>query len=156
MNIRSSMISLALTLGLAACALPGSGLNQDQRQTQGQGQDWLVRSPDELLNSRWRLEDLGGRGTLDRVPLTLQFGPAGRLSGHAGCNGYMGGVQRAGGGVRIGPLASTRKACDEAVMIQETSFLQALEAGVRLRQRGDELLIDRPTPEAPLRLRREP
>lgn len=152
MKLRLRLLCVVAPVALAACALIGSPAGVDRPP----GEGWSQRSPDELVNTRWRVEDLGDRGILDRVVLTVQFGPAGRLSGHAGCNSFMGGVQVTQGQLKIGPLASTRKACPEAVMHQEAAFLLSLESGIRLRQRADDLLIDQPAPKAPLRLRREP
>jgi putative lipoprotein len=56
----------------------------------------------------------------------------GQLSGSAGCNSYSGTyVTTSVGGVnkiRIGPLASTRMMCEEAVMEQEQTYLAALQS----------------------------
>jgi heat shock protein HslJ len=58
--------------------------------------------------------------------LTAVF-TADAVSGSAGCNDYNGPYKLDGSKVTIGPLASTRKACEQAVMDQEQEFLTALQ-----------------------------
>jgi heat shock protein HslJ len=48
-----------------------------------------------------------------------------------------------GKGVKIGPLAATRKACAEDVMKQERELLAALEAAVTWAVEGDTLDMHR-------------
>lgn len=63
--------------------------------------------------------------------LTLEF-KAGTVSGASGCNRFHGPYKTGEGAqanhVSIGPLATTRMMCDEAVMVQEREFLVALES----------------------------
>ena len=61
--------------------------------------------------------------------LTANFGADGNLIGFAGCNDYNATYVTSGNkSIEIGPVASTRKACDqpEGVMDQETQYLTAL------------------------------
>jgi heat shock protein HslJ len=50
-----------------------------------------------------------------------------QVSGSAGCNQYNGSYTLDGDTVTIGPLATTRMACEPDVMDQETAFLTALQ-----------------------------
>jgi heat shock protein HslJ len=50
-----------------------------------------------------------------------------QVSGSAGCNQYNGSYTLDGDTVTIGPLATTRMACEQDVMDQETAFLTALQ-----------------------------
>lgn len=59
--------------------------------------------------------------------LTLMF-QDGQVSGSSGCNRFHGSFTAAENRLTIHPLATTRKACDEAVMVQEQAFLAALES----------------------------
>ncbi len=59
--------------------------------------------------------------------LTATFADDGTLSGSAGCNRFTGGYTTNGDSIEIGPLASTRKACEPDVMTQEAAYLAALE-----------------------------
>lgn len=57
----------------------------------------------------------------------VQFGSDGRVSGHAGCNRFMGSYNENGGGLSIGPLGMTRMMCPPADMERERAFSQILQ-----------------------------
>ena len=67
--------------------------------------------------------------------LTADFG-ADQVAGSAGCNDYSGPYTLTGTTLKIGPLATTRKACDPKNMDQETQFLAALQASTTFTQSG--------------------
>ena len=82
----------------------------------------------------WRLESYAENGgdmvdVLPETVVTLDF-QATQLSGSAGCNNYSGPYQPSGSKIEIGPLATTRKMCNEprGIMEQESAYLAALEA----------------------------
>lgn len=58
--------------------------------------------------------------------LTVEF-KGDQVSGSSGCNRFHGAFKTTGDTLSIGPLATTRMMCDEAVMTQEREFLTALE-----------------------------
>jgi heat shock protein HslJ len=95
-----------------------------------------------LAGTQWLLEDLAGRGVVDRLQSTLVFAEAGRVSGRAGCNDFSGPIRWGVDQFTIGPLMVTRKACSPAVSDQETRYLEALAGAQRLRIDGPYLLID--------------
>jgi heat shock protein HslJ len=70
--------------------------------------------------------------------LTAEFGKDGTLSGDSGCNSYNGPYTVNANQIKIGPLASTRKACGDpaGVMEQETQYLAALESAATYRIEG--------------------
>jgi heat shock protein HslJ len=72
------------------------------------------------------------------VTLTAEFGRDGALSGNSGCNSYNGPYTVTGDQIKIGPLASTRKACADpaGVMDQEAQYLAALESAATYRIEG--------------------
>jgi heat shock protein HslJ len=108
-----------------------------------------------LVGTEWLLEDLAGRGVLDRVPASLGFPEAGRVAGLLSCNRFNGSVQLGDdGSVRIGPLVATRMGCPPAVMEQEERYARALEAARRLRFDGPFLLLDAEGHDRPLRFTR--
>lgn len=84
-----------------------------------------------LVEREWVVEDLDGRGVIDRPRMTLDFGLDGRLSGLASCNRYTAGYRLTGEGLMIDPAATTRMACAEALMNQERRFLEILEGVTR-------------------------
>ncbi|SFJ54329.1 META domain-containing protein [Celeribacter neptunius] len=83
---------------------------------------------DLLTGREWRIEDIMGQGVVDNSQTTLLVGADGHLSGKASCNRYMGQMGLTGEGLDIGPLASTRMMCPEALMAQETRYLSALQS----------------------------
>ncbi len=64
-----------------------------------------------------------------------------KVSGFAGCNTFSGHYGTNGSVVGIGPLASTRTACGQQLMDQETAFLDALQGAARVEPRGSTLLL---------------
>lgn len=77
---------------------------------------------------------------LEGTELTVAFRLL-RVGGSAGCNSFSGYYTTNGAIVAIGPLATTQKACPEAVMAQETSFLAALKGVGRIESRGRTLQL---------------
>lgn len=61
------------------------------------------------------------------------------VGGSAGCNDFTGTYGTNGNVVRISQLATTRKACPEDVMNQETAFLAALQGAALIDYRGNQV-----------------
>ncbi len=76
----------------------------------------------------WLVEDIAGRGVIDRAQTTISFDAPGRVSGSTGCNRYSGVVTYDGEALRFGTLAATKRACVAALMDQEQRFFKAMEA----------------------------
>src|SRR5216684_3296485 len=111
-------------------------------------------APFSLSGSEWLLEDLGGSGVIDNIQATLTFPEAGRIAGNASCNRFSGAAEVSGNSVKLGPLASARMACPEAVMNQETKYLTALHAAERFEWKDPYLLIYCKAFDRPLRFTR--
>jgi heat shock protein HslJ len=99
----------------------------------------FAAAPANPLVGAWEVTGYNdGAGALVSVAIgtevTARFGADGVLEGSGGCNDYSGSYVLEGERLSIGPLATTRKACDEPVMEQEARFLAALQAtsGYRL------------------------
>lgn len=73
--------------------------------------------------------------------LTAVFAEDGALSGNAGCNAYNGDYKLEGETLAIGPLATTRKACEGSVMTQEEQFLAALQGATGYRVEGANITL---------------
>jgi heat shock protein HslJ len=78
---------------------------------------------------------------LAETKLTAVFGKGGSLTGFAGCNDYNASYKAAAPKISIGPVASTRKHCEEPAGVgeQETSYLAALETAATYRVEGSRL-----------------
>src|SRR5687768_12197021 len=81
---------------------------------------------------------------------SLEFPTEGRASGNGSCNRFNGIVIVAGDGIKFSGLATTRKACPEAVMRQEEAYLAALRDAVRFEGDAKELRVISAGREAPL------
>lgn len=99
-------------------------------------QDWKTVFPNSdtgnvpELKGNWLVEDIGGRGVMDRAQSTVEFGEDGGVSGNTCVNRYAGKVDIDGNQLRFGPLATTRRAGPPAMMDQEQRFLKAMESTV--------------------------
>lgn len=93
---------------------------------------------EELSGTAWLVEDIGGSGVVDGVRSTLGFRADGDggVYGSAGCNRYNGSVTLEAGRLSVGPLASTRRMCPPAVMVQEQRFFEALAQTASFERRG--------------------
>ena len=97
----------------------------------------------DLVGTAWLVDDIGGRGVIDRARTTLQFPEPGRVAGHTGCNRFFGPVELNGVAIAFGNLATTRMACPEALMAQEQRFLDAMARARRIApaEHGHVLLV---------------
>jgi heat shock protein HslJ len=94
-----------------------------------------------LAGTSWIARDIDGRGVVDGVASTLTFERDGRLAGRAACNRYFGTARSSGDRLELKPQGTTRMACPQPVMEQETRFLAALAATAGFRWEGGTLLL---------------
>jgi heat shock protein HslJ len=91
----------------------------------------LSAQPSELTEGTWRLDSYSSGGfltpVLDGTPITATFERDGTVSGHASCNNYSGTYRAGELTISIGPLTTTRMACEQNIMEQEQAYLHALE-----------------------------
>lgn len=98
------------------------------------GVDWKVTS---FNNGRHAVV-----GVLGESSITLSF-KDGQASGSAGCNSFHGTYSTEGSKLQFGPLATTRRACEEPLMTQEREFLAALASAVTWTIEGNVLDMHR-------------
>lgn len=94
-----------------------------------------------LIGTEWQLVQLGGETiTPTEETFTLTFGEDSRISGIGACNRIMGGFTTDDkNSLKIGPLATTRMACEG--MDKEMEFLQAIESATRYDMDGPMLML---------------
>lgn len=97
-----------------------------------------------LVGTTWGATGVNnGRGgvvsLVAETELTARFADDGSLAGSSGCNRYRGSLTVDGSRIAIGPLATTRMACEEAVSAQEAMFLAALQRATVYRIDDDTL-----------------
>jgi len=124
------------------------------KEVKATAQSSAKTAPFHLTGTEWLLEDLGGGGVMDNIQATLTFPAAGKTAGKGSCNRFFGPAEITGSAIKLGPLGSTRMACPEAVMNQETKYLDALQAAERFEWKSPYLLIYCKGFEKPLRFTR--
>ncbi|MHB2168770.1 META domain-containing protein [Alsobacter sp. R-9] len=87
--------------------------------------------PKALTQAAWVVEDIGGKGIVDRSRPTIAFSAEGAVSGSGSCNRFMGGFALHDANLSFTPLASTQMACPEALMKQEQAYFALLSAVTR-------------------------
>jgi len=144
--------TLTFVLVLVLLGAVGCGKDEEKQET--------AQTPaagPELAGTSWLVETMAGRAVLGETELTLRFGGNERISGNAGCNSFHGSFQLSGESLSFGPLASTRKACPEEILAQETGFLAALASTEQVSIEGGKILLLQPEGGGkPIRLRRAP
>jgi heat shock protein HslJ len=101
----------------------------------------------ELAGTSWVLIDLGGSDDFLGTTVTLAFGEDGSVTGSGGCNTYQGPYAVSGMEMAIGPLASTKVACESPAGDIEVTYLAALDAvGLWSIDDAGHLVLAGPTP----------
>jgi heat shock protein HslJ len=162
---RMLLVSMAATT-LMACADPAGSFETAYLALLNQSRFYNVRAdtlairgadgtilmvfdaaPDNPLLGSWVVDSYASApGTitvpLEGTELTAVFRLA-KVGGSSGCNTYDGPYTTNGTLAAIGPLATTRIACPDDVMAQETAYLAALQGVGRLERRAQALnLLD--------------
>ena len=79
-----------------------------------------------LLGSSWEVTSFAGQDPLEDHPITFEFDTDGNISGNASCNRFGGSCTIEENTIKVGPLRSTRRACEPDIMQQEQKFLAVL------------------------------
>lgn len=148
MSRRSAVALSTVALALAACTTP-SGADAPSSAPGAAvpaGDSEMVEASDRVLTGSWVLAS--------NPDITLEVTEAGEASGNGGCNTYGTTIETdaATGDLAVGPVISTRMACEQDVMDAENAYLTALEAVVSgesgdadltlTTADGDELVFD--------------
>lgn len=103
-----------------------------------------VSSPgtDSLADTSWVLEPSSlGVAIPDGVEVTIAFS-GDQVSGNSGCNRYSGTYETVGeDGLKLGPLMSTKMACEPAQASVEGAYLPKLDQVARYSVAGDRLTL---------------
>lgn len=101
-------------------------------------------APDPAVLGLWKIEQARAAPLLHKLNARIDFGSDGRFNANGGCNPIASSYALDGNALRLGPLATGRKVCPEALMEQEDRVLTALEraVGARVPPHGLLELID--------------
>jgi heat shock protein HslJ len=97
-----------------------------------------------LPGSAWQVTTFAGQAPLADHAITFEFDTEGNIAGDASCNRFGGTCTIEGNTMKIGPLRSTRRACEPEIMQQEHKFLALLGAATTWAMDGDELVLTAP------------
>ena len=107
---------------------------------------WLVPCTslaEQLAGSEWKPTQLYDKSVPADFDIFIQFGGEDRATGYGGCNRFTGRYSTDEQTIRIGPLASTRRACVPEVMDMENLFFKVLDSARSFqRNRIDLILFD--------------
>ena len=80
------------------------------------------------LIGTWNLAEMGPTADFAHLQPTIEFGADGAVSGFAGCNTFSGSYTIDGAALALGPLATTKMACERPGSAVEADYLSALSA----------------------------
>jgi putative lipoprotein len=133
-NLMVRMYSAVLIAALSAAAC-GS--------TTSDGTTSIATAPSTMVpltGTQWVAVEIDGAPTGNNRS-TLVFDSETHAAGSTGCNRYFASVTLEAEALRFGGVGSTRMACEEPFMAQETRFVTALDAVRRHRIDGTTLLL---------------
>ena len=79
-----------------------------------------------LPGTAWKVTSVAGTPVLGHAPITFQFDAEGGISGDTSCNIFGAACELEPHSLRVGPLRTTRRAAEPAIMQQEQKFLETL------------------------------
>lgn len=127
-KVFAATLAAGLAAGLTACGT--------QPQTPP-----MLASLDALPGTQWALaEPAAAALPLGQQP-ELQFVSSTQVAGNSGCNRFAGALRLGGGGLQMGPLAGTRRACAGELMAMESRVLRALDATRSARLEPGQLVL---------------
>jgi heat shock protein HslJ len=90
------------------------------------------------------VKTFAGQTPLADHAITFEFDNEGNIAGDGSCNRFGGSCEIEGDKIEVGPLRSTRRACETEIMQQEHKFLALLGAATTWAIDGDELILTAP------------
>ena len=98
----------------------------------------------KVVGYDWRIVEIGGQAENTQSGVTLHVGTDGSISGNSGCNDFHATSKISGHQIHFGPIASTKKACEPALMSQEQRLFEELGkvTAYSVDEKGDLHLTD--------------
>ena len=150
MRMKIRLFLIVALFAVYACAPDGQ--DTEQAPTKPSAAAESMKPDVSLTNTYWKLVELNGAAVAPGEGKELHMILKGedQVAGYAGCNQFTGSMTVTGDGLSVGPIASTRRMCQD-VMEQESAFLQALENAQRYSIAGEDLAIEDANGEVTLR-----
>jgi heat shock protein HslJ len=119
-RIRGACLALLAALGMSLGVA-----------VQAAGPEPVASVSDSTVLGAWIIEQARSAPLTDKRAARLFFGADGALSGNGSCNDLSARYTLLGEALKIGAMATTRKACSEPLLEQEDRVLTALERAAR-------------------------
>lgn len=119
-------ISILMLLLCAACKRVNSVSSDTSIDPPQTDKDYAVPPQIDLINARWVLRELNGKAVKPQSDVYIRFVDKETAEGFLGCNKFNGKYVSEGEDIKIGPLMSTKMACEDLSI--ENKFAQVLEA----------------------------
>ena len=123
-----TILTIAAAATLASCAHDGTTM------TTG------ATSPPTLAGTQWTIASLNGAAPAAQRKAEIRFSED-RISGNAGCNSFGGGYAVADNVMTATRLVSTKMACPEPGMAQESAVFEILAQPVTMTWQSDGSLM---------------
>ena len=143
-QLRLTLGLLAVAALLGACAVAPTGNNRASSPSAPVAAlpAPAAATPLALAGTEWAAFAIDGKAEVVNPKPKLRWLSADKVAGTGGCNGFTGpSVATAAGGLVLGPLASTGRACLSMPGSQEDMFFKALETTRKARIERDQLVL---------------
>jgi heat shock protein HslJ len=124
---------------LAGCSSFGNMGSSNNGASSGSMSSQAAEHP--LFPSGWVVTELGGKTPVAGSALTIAVDETGKVSGSGGCNRIGGTAAQSGSDLRFSQMISTRMACEQNLMTQESTFLRMLEETRSYKLDGTDVLV---------------
>ena len=136
-----SAFAAALMSGCAVAPPTSSGAAQGSPAAPTAAQTQPAPVVLTLAGTEWAAFAVGGKAEVTNPKPKLRWLTADKISGSGGCNGFTGPSVSEPDSLRLGPLASTGRACLSMPGSQEDLFFKALELTRKAKMDRDQLVL---------------
>lgn len=136
---RIALCSFMAVALLSACAVAPSNTTSVSRATGSVAP--VAPAAWVLAGTEWAAVAIDGKTQVLNPKPKLRWLSADNVAGTGGCNGFTGPSVATPDSLRLGPLASTGRACLSMPGSQEDMFFKALELTRKAKLEGDQLVL---------------
>lgn len=142
-QLRLTLGILAVTAMLGACAVAPSSAPEPSAPTAATKVPQTPPPPvtPALAGTEWTAFAVDGKAEVVNPKPKLRWLTADKVAGTGGCNGFTGPSVAGPDSLRLGPLASTGRACLSMPGSQEDLFFKALELTRKAKVERDQLVL---------------
>lgn len=141
-QLRLTLSGLSVAALLSACAVAPSSTSPAVSSTPVAALPApTVPTALALAGTEWAAFAIDGKAEVANPKPKLRWLSADKITGTGGCNGFTGPSVAAPDSLRLGPLASTGRACLSLPGSQEDLFFKALELTRKARIERDQLVL---------------